>query len=92
MRWTGGRALQDGTGDRLTIEMHQLIVKVWEHEELPEDWKLGVNHPVYNKGLPSQSLILPTKSCPRSCSADLRPLLQILSTATKRVCWRQIHH
>ena len=36
--------------ERLTVEMHQLIVKVWEQEELPEEWKLGVTHPVYKKG------------------------------------------
>ena len=30
--------------------MQQLIVKVWEQEELPEEWKLGVIHPVYKKG------------------------------------------
>ena len=36
--------------ERLTVEMHQLIVKVWEQEELPEEWKLGVIRPVYKKG------------------------------------------
>ena len=30
--------------------MHQLIVKVWEQEELPEKWKLGVIYPGYKKG------------------------------------------
>ena len=36
--------------ERLTVEMHQLIVKVWEQEKLPEEWKMGVVHPVYKKG------------------------------------------
>ncbi|XP_061512568.1 uncharacterized protein LOC133393124 [Anopheles gambiae] len=35
---------------RLTVEIHQLIVKVWEQEELPEEWKLGVIYPVHKKG------------------------------------------
>ena len=34
--------------ERLTVEV--LIVKIWEQEELPEEWKLGVIHPVYKKG------------------------------------------
>ena len=28
--------------ERLTVEMHQLIVKDWEQEELPKEWKLSV--------------------------------------------------
>ncbi|XP_053661567.1 uncharacterized protein LOC128710733 [Anopheles marshallii] len=36
--------------ERLAVSMHQLIVKVWEQEELPEEWKLGIIHPVYKKG------------------------------------------
>nr|XP_049463479.1 uncharacterized protein LOC125906850 [Anopheles coluzzii] len=36
--------------ERLTVEMNRLIVKIWEQEELPEKWKLGVIHPVYKKG------------------------------------------
>ena len=56
--------------ERLTVEMLYLIVKIWEQEQLPEEFKLDVNHPVYKKG-------------PRSCSPDLRPLLQILLAATK---------
>uniref|UniRef100_A0A3F2YVY1 Reverse transcriptase domain-containing protein n=1 Tax=Anopheles dirus TaxID=7168 RepID=A0A3F2YVY1_9DIPT len=35
---------------RLSVVMHQLIVKIWEQEELPEEWKLGIIHPVYKKG------------------------------------------
>nr|XP_049464947.1 uncharacterized protein LOC125907350 [Anopheles coluzzii] len=33
----------------LTVEMHQLIVKVLEQEKLPEKCKLGVIQPVYKK-------------------------------------------
>ncbi|XP_035894536.1 uncharacterized protein LOC118504301 [Anopheles stephensi] len=36
--------------ERLTVEMHQLITRIWEQEELPEQWKLGVIHPIYKKG------------------------------------------
>ncbi|XP_040152680.1 uncharacterized protein LOC120894260 isoform X2 [Anopheles arabiensis] len=36
--------------ERLIVEMHQLIVKVWEQQELPKEWKLSVIHPVYKKG------------------------------------------
>ena len=28
--------------ERLTVEMHRLIVKIWEQEELSEEWKLGM--------------------------------------------------
>ena len=35
---------------RLSVEMHQLIVNIWKQEELPEDRRLGVIHPVYKKG------------------------------------------
>ncbi|XP_035914676.1 uncharacterized protein LOC118513232 [Anopheles stephensi] len=36
--------------ERLTVEMHQLITRIWEQEELRDQWKLGVIHPVYKKG------------------------------------------
>ena len=36
--------------ERLTVEMHQQLVKIREQEVLPEEWKLGVIHPVYKKG------------------------------------------
>uniref|UniRef100_A0AAG5DNL5 Reverse transcriptase domain-containing protein n=1 Tax=Anopheles atroparvus TaxID=41427 RepID=A0AAG5DNL5_ANOAO len=36
--------------ERLAICMHQLIVKIWEQEELPDEWKMGVIHPVYKNG------------------------------------------
>ena len=72
--------------ERFTVEMHQLIVKIWDQKELPKELKLAVIHQVYKKGDRldcSQSLIPPTRSCPRSCPVDLRLLLQISSAATK---------
>ena len=36
--------------DEVGVEMHRLIVKACEQEELPDEWKLGVIHPVYKKG------------------------------------------
>ena len=35
--------------ERLTVEIHRLIIKVWEQEELSEEWKLIVIHPVYKR-------------------------------------------
>ncbi|XP_035907283.1 uncharacterized protein LOC118510005 [Anopheles stephensi] len=66
--------------------MHQLITRIWEQEELPQQWKLGVIHSVYKNArtiVLFQSSMPPIRSCPRSCSADLPPLLRISSEATK---------
>ncbi|XP_061515173.1 uncharacterized protein LOC133393594 [Anopheles gambiae] len=35
--------------ERLAVIMHRLIVRIWDPEE-PDEWKLGVIHPVYKKG------------------------------------------
>jgi hypothetical protein len=31
-------------------EMHKLIISIWNKEELPEEWKVSINLPVYKKG------------------------------------------
>ncbi|XP_052901775.1 uncharacterized protein LOC128309428 [Anopheles moucheti] len=36
--------------ERLAVIMHRLILRIWDQEELPDEWKLGVIHPVYKKG------------------------------------------
>ncbi|XP_052895574.1 uncharacterized protein LOC128302755 [Anopheles moucheti] len=36
--------------ERLAVVMHRLILRIWDQEELPDEWKLGVIHPVYKKG------------------------------------------
>ncbi|XP_035901973.1 uncharacterized protein LOC118507520 [Anopheles stephensi] len=54
---------------RLAAVMHGLIVTIWDQEELPDEWKLGVIHPVYKKG-DSYS------------SVDFLSLLQISSEAS----------
>lgn len=30
--------------------LHQLIAKIWDNEQLPEEWKLGLIYPIYKKG------------------------------------------
>src|ERR1700744_3931886 len=34
----------------LCQRLHELIVKIWEKEELPEEWELGIICPIYKKG------------------------------------------
>ena len=36
--------------EKLATCLHQLIVKVWDTEQLPEEWKEGVICPIYKKG------------------------------------------
>ena len=37
-------------GNALCTRLHELIVKIWEREVMPEEWELGVICPVYKKG------------------------------------------
>ncbi len=37
-------------GDALCMRLHELIVMIWEREEMPEEWELGIMCPVYKKG------------------------------------------
>ena len=32
------------------MEMHELIKRVWNDEELPEEWKTSILCPIYKKG------------------------------------------
>ena len=36
--------------DRLATCLHRLIVRIWDTEQLPEEWKEGVICPIYKKG------------------------------------------
>src|SRR6202012_2581912 len=37
-------------GEALCQRLHEIIVKMWEKEELPEEWELGIICPIYKKG------------------------------------------
>ena len=67
--------------ERLAVEMHKLIIRIWEQEELSEKKTLDVIQSVCTKGDRQK---YSNFSCNNgSCSADLHPLLQIWSAATK---------
>lgn len=37
-------------GETVMCELHKLVCRAWENEELPEDWKLGTICPIFKKG------------------------------------------
>uniref|UniRef100_A0A1B0CNV0 Reverse transcriptase domain-containing protein n=1 Tax=Lutzomyia longipalpis TaxID=7200 RepID=A0A1B0CNV0_LUTLO len=37
-------------GDRLHSGLHQLVLRVWDEEVMPADWKIGVICPIFKKG------------------------------------------
>ena len=37
-------------GNALCMEMHELIMRVWNGEEIPDEWKTGILCPIYKKG------------------------------------------
>ena len=32
------------------MELHTIIMEIWEQEEMPREWKLGIIQPIYKKG------------------------------------------
>lgn len=44
-----GELFKNG-GNALCMEMHGLIVRIWNGEELPEEWKTSILCPLYKKG------------------------------------------
>ena len=37
-------------GNALCMEIHELIVRIWNGEELPEEWRTSILCPIYKKG------------------------------------------
>lgn len=44
-----GELFKNG-GNALCMEMHELIKRIWNDEQLPEEWKTSVLCPIYKKG------------------------------------------
>lgn len=45
----GAELIKMGPG-KLARCLHELIARIWDNEQLPEEWKLGIICPVYKKG------------------------------------------
>ena len=37
-------------GRTIFCEIHELIISIWNKEELPEEWKESITVPIYKKG------------------------------------------
>src|SRR5215475_5791408 len=69
-------ALIKAGGRTLRCAIHELIISIWNKEELPEEWKESIIVPIYKKGDKTDCnnyrsiSLLPTtyKICPTSCS------------------------
>lgn len=44
-----GELLKHG-GNALCMEMHELTVRIWNGEEIPDEWKTSILCPIYKKG------------------------------------------
>jgi hypothetical protein len=43
-----GELLKQG-GTVLRRRLHKLIIHIWHQEKIPEEWKLGIIHPIHKK-------------------------------------------
>jgi hypothetical protein len=37
-------------GNILKLQIHVLIVKIWDEEEIPKDWRQSIIYPIHKKG------------------------------------------
>ena len=37
-------------GTELKSALHKLVLKIWEEEQIPEQWKHGITNPIFKKG------------------------------------------
>ena len=91
--------------ERLAVIMHRLIVRIWDQEELPDEWKLGVIHPVYKKGdrldcanfraitvLNAAYKILSYSSADNTLLQTFASCYRFRRQLSSWICWRQINY